>query len=53
MRRSGTSINMNINEIITNRALQKTENKPGDYGLIDPIYHAMYSSRPTTLFPPR
>jgi aspartate ammonia-lyase len=37
---AGTSINMNINEIITNRALQKTENKPGDYGLIDPIHHA-------------
>ena len=37
---AGTSINMNINEIITNVALLKTGNKPGDYSVIDPIEHA-------------
>jgi aspartate ammonia-lyase len=37
---AGTSINMNINEIIANRALQILGEKPGDYDLIDPIEHA-------------
>ncbi len=37
---AGTSINMNINEIITNTALLKTGNKCGEYTYIDPIEHA-------------
>ncbi len=37
---AGTSINMNINEIITNRALQLSGKNPGEYGHIDPIEHA-------------
>lgn len=37
---AGTSINMNVNEIITNLALIKTGHKPGDYLFIDPIEHA-------------
>ena len=37
---AGTSINMNINEIITNRALLITGNKCGEYTLIDPTEHA-------------
>lgn len=37
---AGTSINMNVNEIIANRALQKLGKKPGDYKSIDPIEHA-------------
>jgi aspartate ammonia-lyase len=37
---AGTSINMNVNEIITNRALQKNGCKPGDYTKIHPIEHA-------------
>lgn len=37
---AGTSINMNINEIIANRALQLLGAKPGDYHLVDPIEHA-------------
>ena len=37
---AGTSINMNINEIITNSALIKTGNKCGVYTLIDPTEHA-------------
>jgi aspartate ammonia-lyase len=37
---AGTSINMNINEIITNSALLATGNKCGEYTLIDPIEHA-------------
>ncbi|PLW93560.1 MAG: aspartate ammonia-lyase [Marinilabiliales bacterium] len=37
---AGTSINMNINEIITNRALEILGKMPGDYSLIDPVEHA-------------
>jgi aspartate ammonia-lyase len=37
---AGTSINMNINEIITNSALLKTGHKCGEYTFIDPLEHA-------------
>ncbi len=37
---AGTSINMNINEIITNLALLHTGKRCGDYDFIDPLEHA-------------
>lgn len=37
---AGTSINMNINEIIANSALLRLGRKPGDYEMIDPTEHA-------------
>lgn len=37
---AGTSINMNINEIITNIALIEADRKPGAYDFIDTIEHA-------------
>ncbi len=37
---AGTSINMNVNEIITNVALIKMGRKPGDYKEIDPLEQA-------------
>ena len=37
---AGTSINMNVNEIIANRVLQILGHKPGDYSIIDPFIHA-------------
>jgi len=37
---AGTSINMNVNEIITNASLLKLGHKPGNYDIIDPIEHA-------------
>jgi aspartate ammonia-lyase len=37
---AGTSINMNINEIIANSALLLTSHKCGDYNFIDPLEHA-------------
>ena len=37
---AGTSINMNINEIIANLALLSTGHKCGEYELIDPLEHA-------------
>jgi aspartate ammonia-lyase len=51
---AGTSINMNINEIITNRALQLIGKLPGDYDAIDPveaanIYQSTNDVIPTSL----
>jgi len=37
---AGTSINLNVNEIIANVALMHSGKKPGDYQLIDPIEQA-------------
>ena len=37
---AGTSINLNVDEIIANRALVKLGKSPGDYNFIDPIEHA-------------
>jgi aspartate ammonia-lyase len=37
---AGTSINMNINEIITNSALLNSGHKCGEYSIIDPVEHA-------------
>lgn len=37
---AGTSINLNINEILANRALQLIGSSPGNYQLIDPIEQA-------------
>jgi aspartate ammonia-lyase len=37
---AGTSINMNINEIIANSALIKSGRECGDYDFIDPLEHA-------------
>ncbi len=37
---AGTSINMNINEIIANSSLLKLDKNPGEYDFIDPIEHA-------------
>ena len=37
---AGTSINMNVNEIIANVSLVSMGRKPGEYGIIDPIEHA-------------
>ncbi len=37
---AGTSINMNVNEIIANRTLQLLGEKAGNYHIVDPIEHA-------------
>ena len=37
---AGTSINLNVDEIIANRALQKMDMEPGSYDVADPIEHA-------------
>lgn len=37
---AGTSINMNVNEIIANATIISLGGKPGAYGLVDPFLHA-------------
>ena len=37
---AGTSINMNVNEIIANRALQLLGKQPGNYDCVNPVEHA-------------
>lgn len=47
---AGTSINMNVNEIITNAALINIGEKPGTYSVIDPFEHAnIYQSTNDTV----
>jgi aspartate ammonia-lyase len=47
---AGTSINMNINEIIANVALLHLGYKPGSYTIIDPLEHAnIYQSTNDTV----
>ncbi|MFO7574319.1 MAG: lyase family protein, partial [Bacteroidales bacterium] len=51
---AGTSINMNINEIIANAALLSLDHKPGYYDIIDPIedcniYQSTNDAVPTAL----
>ena len=36
---AGTSLNMNLNEIIANKALEKANKKFGDYDFIHPLHH--------------
>jgi aspartate ammonia-lyase len=36
---AGTSLNMNVNEVIANRALESAGREKGDYGYIHPIDH--------------
>jgi aspartate ammonia-lyase len=38
----GTSINMNINEVVANRALQLMGHRPGQYEFLDPLDHVAY-----------
>lgn len=37
---AGTSINMNVNEILANAVLVKLGKSPGDYSVVDPVVHA-------------
>jgi aspartate ammonia-lyase len=36
---AGTSMNMNVNEVLANRALQRIGHSPGDYATISPLDH--------------
>jgi len=36
---AGTSLNMNVNEVVANRALQLLGHAPGDYAVLSPLAH--------------
>lgn len=51
---AGTSTNMNVNEVLTNRALQLMDRAPGDYEVLHPIrdlnrYQSTNDTYPTAL----
>lgn len=48
---AGTSLNMNVNEVIANRALQLMGNNPGDYNTIHPLDHVNLHQSTNDTFP--
>ncbi|MCX7982288.1 MAG: aspartate ammonia-lyase [Syntrophales bacterium] len=48
---AGTSLNMNINEIIANRAIELLGGRKGDYDLIHPLNHVNLSQSTNDVFP--
>ena len=49
---AGTSTNMNVNEVLANRALQLLGRPLGQYGTVSPWTTSISTSRPTTPIPP-
>lgn len=48
---AGTSANMNVNEVIANRAIELLGGKKGDYSLVHPIDHVNMSQSTNDVFP--
>ncbi|MDR3645892.1 MAG: aspartate ammonia-lyase [Clostridia bacterium] len=48
---AGTSANMNVNEVIANRAIELLGGKKGDYSLVHPIDHVNRSQSTNDVFP--
>lgn len=48
---AGTSTNMNANEVIANRALQKLGKKPGEYDIVHPNNHVNLSQSTNDAYP--
>lgn len=48
---AGTSLNMNANEVIANRAIEILKGKKGDYTLINPNDHVNYGQSTNDVFP--
>nr|MDA3846310.1 aspartate ammonia-lyase [Vallitaleaceae bacterium] len=48
---AGTSTNMNVNEVIANRANQLAGKMPGDYDFIDPLIHVNKSQSTNDVYP--
>lgn len=48
---AGTSANMNINEVVANRAIELLGGKKGDYTLVHPIDHVNLSQSTNDVFP--
>jgi aspartate ammonia-lyase len=48
---AGTSTNMNMNEVIANRAIEMLGGEKGDYGLVDPLEHVNLSQSTNDVYP--
>lgn len=48
---AGTSTNMNVNEVIANRAIEILNGKRGDYGIINPIEHVNLHQSTNDVYP--
>ena len=48
---AGTSLNMNANEVIANRAIELLGGEKGDYGLVNPNDHVNYGQSTNDVFP--
>ena len=48
---AGTSANMNVNEVIANRAIELLKGKRGDYSLVHPLDHVNMSQSTNDVFP--
>ena len=48
---AGTSLNMNANEVIANRAIELLGGKKGDYTLVNPNDHVNYGQSTNDVFP--
>lgn len=48
---AGTSANMNVNEVIANRAIELLGGKKGQYGLVHPLDHVNMSQSTNDVFP--
>ncbi|TEB07017.1 Aspartate ammonia-lyase [Pelotomaculum schinkii] len=48
---AGTSTNMNVNEVIANRAIELLRGQKGDYLLVDPLEHVNLSQSTNDVYP--
>lgn len=48
---AGTSTNMNVNEVITNRAIEILGGKKGDYNIMHPLNHVNMSQSTNDVYP--
>ncbi|HEY9061156.1 MAG TPA: aspartate ammonia-lyase [Pseudobacteroides sp.] len=48
---AGTSANMNVNEVVANRAIELLGGKKGEYSLVDPLDHVNMSQSTNDVFP--
>ncbi len=48
---AGTSTNMNVNEVLANRAIEILGGQKGDYGIVDPLGHVNLSQSTNDVYP--
>ncbi|MGQ9558347.1 MAG: aspartate ammonia-lyase [Desulfurispora sp.] len=48
---AGTSTNMNMNEVLANRAIELLGGRPGDYHLVHPLHHVNLSQSTNDTYP--